>query len=419
MNNKLSHKTIVLIVIILLLILLLSLSAILLYKYLTEQEESQYNTRVNSEEFVNFPTSAPLAEEQLNSELIEPSVSVKKFENQLDLSSLDKAGWIPSWASQTGLNSLNSRPEYFNTISPVWYEMQSNGNLKSRYPTNRSQIINFVKTSSVRIIPTVGMFDHNLFSQVLRNEVNRKAHVNSIVSTVVSNNYTGIDLDYESTSLEDKELYFDFLKELSSELRKHNKVLVITVLPKWGDSVRYSYKPETREVQDWARISQYADEIRIMAYDYTHLSDKYPGPIGPISWIEDVLIYAKTKIPPEKTVLGIHLYAYEWYQSVESAENLELKANREQNVSGNSNTARAYTYKNVLSILQSNQGESSTFEGENVFFYTRKNDKTGIFENRALVYISPDGVKERMLLAQNYDLNGVVFWRLGDEGGIY
>jgi spore germination protein YaaH len=124
-------------------------------------------------------------------------------------------------------------------------------------------------------------------------------------------------------------------------------------------------------------------------------------------------------MPPQKTVLGIHLYAYEWYQNAATADNLELITDSAQNSGSNPNTARAYTYRNVLSILQSNQGESSTFEGENVFFYTRKNDKTGILENRALVYISPDGVKERMLLAQKFNLKGVVFWRLGDEGSIY
>ena len=131
-----------------------------------------------------------------------------------------------------------------------------------------------------------------------------------------------------------------------------------------------------------------------------------------------MLEYASQKMPPEKTVLGIHLYAYEWYQNAITGGDLALKTDPSLNIGTNSNTARAYTYNTVLDILENNTGESSTFEGESVFFYTRENEKTGVTENRALVYISPEGVKERMLLAQKYNLKGVVFWRLGDEGGV-
>jgi spore germination protein len=219
--------------------------------------------------------------------------------------------------------------------------------------------------------------------------------------------------------LSDKDQYFIFLEKLSTQLHKNNKILSVTVLAKWGDNVRYSYRPETRQVQDWSLISKFADEVRIMAYDYTYSGDRYPGPIGPTGWIITVLEYAGEKMPPEKTVLGIHLYAYEWYQNATIGEELELKTDSSMNINTNPNTARAYTYNTVLNIIQNNSGESSTFEGENIFFYTRKNDKTGILENRALVYIGPDGVKERMLLAQRFNLKGVVFWRLGDEGSIY
>jgi Predicted glycosyl hydrolase len=48
-----------------------------------------------------------------------------------------------------------------------------------------------------------------------------------------------------------------------------------------------------------------------MAYDYTSASTLYPGPIGPLNWIEQVMQYALTKAEPQKFVLGVHLYSYE------------------------------------------------------------------------------------------------------------
>ena len=85
-----------------------------------------------------------------------------------------------------------------------------------------------------------------------------------------------------------------------------------------------------------------------MAYDYTYSGDKYPGPIGPTGWINNVLEYASQKMPPEKTVLGIHLYAYEWYQNAITGGDLALKTDPSLNIGTNSNTARAYTYNTCL-----------------------------------------------------------------------
>ena len=349
MINKLSHKTVFLVGLIL--ILLVFIISFLIYALKGEKIYEEYNdtSQVRSQELI--VTVTPTVEVYLTQEII-------KSEEVLDKNKLDVGGWMPTWASQSGYNSLNSNPNYFDTISPVWFEVKSDGTLNSKYPANRAQIVNLARINIMRILPTVGMFDHKLFSQVLQSPTNMQRHVDSIVSTVMSNGFDGIDLDYESVSLADKELYYEFLNKLSSELHKNNKILIVTVLAKWGDNVRYSYRPETRQVQDWTLISKYADEVRIMAYDYTYSGDKYPGPIGPTGWISEVLEYSSQKMPPEKTVLGIHLYAYEWYQNSSTSEELELKTDSTLNIGANPNTARAYTYNTVLDILENNVGES-------------------------------------------------------------
>lgn len=351
---------------------------------------------------------------EINEEIKTENIKTQVIENH----KLNTAGWIPTWASESGLNSLKNNPGVFNTISPVWYEINSDGTLKSRYPANRNTITSYANNNQITIVPTIGSFDHVFLGTILSSAEKRTAHINSIVSTVLTNNYAGIDLDYESISESDEASYFLFLGELSKQLHKNNKVLSVTVLAKWGDNVRYSYKPETRKVQDWSKVAAFADEIRIMAYDYTHSSDYYPGPIGPTGWIRRVLDYAKTEIAPAKTVLGVHLYAYEWYRPMDSQEGLDLQTDPSLNKQENPRPARAYTYTAVEKILRDYQGEDSSFEGEEIFFYTAKNSTTGVTENRALVYISPDGVKERVNIAKEYGLKGVVFWRLGGENSI-
>ena len=63
--------------------------------------------------------------------------------------------------------------------------------------------------------------------------------------------------------------------------------------------------------QDYAAIGRAADQVRLMAYDY-HWASSAPGPVAPISWVRDVLRYAKTQIPASKIILGVPLYGYDW-----------------------------------------------------------------------------------------------------------
>lgn len=328
------------------------------------------------------------------------------------------SGWVPSWASASGLQTINQNPELFDSVSPVWYEVNSDGSLKTKFPSNKTQLLTTLNSMGIDTIATIALFDHELLSTILNSNENTKRHIDSIVKEVVNNDFAGIDLDYESIKLSDKELYLEFIKQISIELHERDKILVVTVLAKWGETVSYSYKPETRKAQDWSVISQYADQVRIMAYDFTHSSDDYPGPIGPTSWIAQILEYAKLTMPPQKTVLGIHLYAYEWYQAENSRDGLDIVVDPNGNPNTKDNTARAYTYQTVKSILQ-NTGELSRFQDEGIFFYSKINNSNGVSERRALVFIDDMGVESRQKLAQKYGINGIVFWRLGEEGDIY
>lgn len=365
----------------------------------------------------NTQIKSELVENTMSPTLSNSSTEINTIENKLN--NLEYAGWIPTWASSAGLQTLKNSDSLFQTISPVWYEISSNGSLKANYPSNRQAIITFTESNNLKLLPTIGMFDNNLLSSILNSPEKLTNHIDSVISVVNSNDYAGIDLDYESISLEDKQKYLEYIELLSKKLHENNKILVVTVLPKWGDDIRYPYRPETREVQDWKEISKYIDELRIMAYDYTHSSNLYPGPIGPTNWIRNILDYAKTKVSTDKVVLGVHLYAYEWYVSQSDLNNLEFKNDYNNNEGQNPRPARAYTYLNIKNILNNYKGESLTYEGENIFIYSALNPTNNMTEDRVVVYMSPEGVNERVKLAKEYNLKGVVFWRLGDEQDVF
>jgi spore germination protein YaaH len=225
-------------------------------------------------------------------------------------------------------------------------------------------------------------------------------HKQEILDIIDQNDFDGIDLDYESIELKNKDIFLQFIKELSEELDKKDKVLSVTVLSQWGDNITYPSLIETRQVQDWSIIGKYADEVRIMTYDFTSPNDAEPGPIAPIIWMEEVLKYALTKIPKEKIWLGIHLYSYEW---VMDQSNERIKTN-------------SYTYDFVSSEVLTDPTIVNSFDNltdEGIAQYPCSEEYKCI-----LYYQDPEGVKAREELANKYQIAGVAYWRLGGEGNL-
>jgi len=348
-----------------------------------------------------------------NEDITENAVFTQKFNNNLKA-----CGWIPNWASIDGFESLKANLKDLNCISPVLYEANEDGSLNNISPNNIHEIIELAKNNGIKIYPTITLFDHEIFTKILQSDENYRRHIDKLIAVLNNDAYDGIDLDYESTKLSDKSKYDEFIIELSDKLHEKRKELIITVLSKWGDDITYPSLPETRKVQDWAFLSRYADFIRIMAYDFSFSKSKYPGPIAPLDWIESIIKYAKTKVPDEKLILGIHLYSYQWSQKGDT----KFEANQmpfvfaysfAENIYDETTTTASYDYKTVQGIINKYDGYSFEYSKEKVFVYQKPVGEG--FENRVLVYIDKDGVLARKDLAARYNFYGVCYWRLGNE----
>lgn len=306
---------------------------------------------------------------------------------------LAEGGWIPSWDYIAGVNSFKNNPDQFKMLSPVWYNPAEDGSLISRKNSNSQEIITLARQEDVEIIPTIATFDSNLIKSILDNQEHYQNHIDSIVALVVENDYDGIDLDYESIEIDEKEEYLSMVKDLSNQLHKHDKKLSVTVLAKWSDLDIYSSFKETREVQDWYQIGESADQVRIMAYDYTTTSSSQPGPIGPYDWQINILNYAVGKVPREKIWLGVHLYGYEWSE----------------------NGSRISTvYTGVIENVYPIEGVEDRFLDtymEGFAQYPCYSD-----DQCTLYYMTPEGIEARRNLAKSYEIAGITYWRIGREG---
>ena len=297
------------------------------------------------------------------------------------------SAWIPAWDFNNGYTSLEKHKELIKEVNPVFYGVNNDGTLLNRKPSEDSvqKLLNLTTSESIEVIPTVGSYDYKIMTSVLQSDVYIQKHITEIVKEIEKYDFDGIDIDYEKIRSTEKEGYFKFLTDLKTELTKKEKILSVTVIAKIRDGTQ-----DTLEVQDWKRIGEIADRVKIMTYDFTLQTSTTPGPIGPITWINDVLKYSEDKIDSNKISLGIHLYAYLWKDS----------------------KASALTQTSVSSILE-NSNIKKEYKEDIAEGYTQY-----ICSDNAtctLYYQTPQGVAKRIEIAKENNLLGVSYWRLGGE----
>ena len=161
---------------------------------------------------------------------------------------------------------------------------------------------------------------------------------------------------------------------------------------KWQDAQGRWARGGRVRMSDAARnINLLADYVRVMAYDYTNTADPDPGPVSPTGWLTKIMDYAKDRIPADKLIIGLPLYAYEW---------------------GTDGRRASYTYTQVADILGEQTEQSYIAStGESMSIY-----ECGNHIQCTMYFQSKESVSDHFDLVTSYDIAGVVYWRLGGDG---
>lgn len=122
-----------------------------------------------------------------------------------------------------------------------------------------------------------------------------------------------IDIENVSSASESSSLAFtQFLKSVKDDLKKEGNY-TLTADVTGSDLVR-------KKLIDIPEVSKIVDYLVIMGYDYHYPGSSVTGPVSPLYGAGDIAEYdidtavnaALSILPPEKVILGIPLYGYEW-----------------------------------------------------------------------------------------------------------
>lgn len=285
-------------------------------------------------------------------------------------------------------NSLIQNSNYLTAIAPWSWGLDSYGKLNADFDAKTlAQVLMFSGNREVETYALVhnlfnGSFDPKVVSALLNNQAARIRAVNEIKTALVNWGMTGINLDLENVPAADRQALTEFVAELSEALHAEGLKVTMAVPAKTADNPSNNFSG----AYDYAALGKHVDQLVIMAYDQ-HYRAGPPGPIASIKWVEDVIKFAVSQVPAEKIILGIPNYGYDWPQS---------------------GMADALTYDQTMQLAAANSA-SIRWQGEDkVPYFTYGNNRQVWFENRY-------SIKYKLELVNQYQLNGIALWRLGQE----
>ena len=340
-------------------------------------------------------------------------------------------GWLPYYSMKTYLPAVLANADLIREIMPFWYTLRYDSKTKRPvvvdvYTTANPSVpiatpLAALRNAGMTIIPTItDGTSEMVLANLISKPITRKQVVDAIMTMVASQNYDGVDLDFEGFAFIDSPSTWKatapnwvlFIKELSVALRAQNKLLSVTT--------PYVFNPAEKQkgyfVYAWADVAPFIDRLRIMTYDY---STSRPGPIGPIEWVEKTVKYAISIMPASKVYLGLPGYGKDWVTKVEGI----CPANLSKVITPK---AKAGTFlmrdaANIAAIYGAVPIYNEKF-AEVTFSYKREYTgqtssglSTTCTASRTAWHQNAQSFSERAKLIAKYQLGGAAQWVIGQE----
>ena len=340
-------------------------------------------------------------------------------------------GWVPYYSMKTALPDVLNNIDLVKEVMPFWYTLKFDGKAKATVvtdlygPANPSvpiaEPLAAMRNAGLSIIPTItDGTDKLVLAGLLKNPTSRTQIVTAIMNLVRTNNYDGIDLDFEGFAFVDGNTtwtstapsWIAFVKELSTALHAEKKLLSV--------STPYVLNPTEAQkgyyVYAWAGIASSIDKLRIMTYDY---SVSKVGPLGPITWAERTVQYAISIMPASKVFVGVPGYGRDWVTAVTG-----VCPSNVANAIKPGAKAATFVMRDAVA-LAATYGAVPTYDekfGEMTFSYqkvyngtTATGLSTSCTASRTAWYQDARGWALRAALVTKYRIGGITAWTFGME----
>ena len=211
-------------------------------------------------------------------------------------------GFYVNW-DDNSYPALKRALPHLDWVIPGWLSLEGPDlELKADVDDRVLKLIQETKPD-VPVLPMIqnaveGKWDGPGLARLLADPSARMARIDTIVSFLEANKFQGLTIDFEEVPPRSQKDLRDFLSELSSAFTAHGLAMVLAV-PFDDDSWPY------------ATYAQIADYLLLMGYDQ-HWYHSAPGSIAGEDWFEDTLDERMRDLDPDRTIVAIGGYGYDW-----------------------------------------------------------------------------------------------------------
>ncbi|MBI3663545.1 MAG: glycosyltransferase [Acidobacteria bacterium] len=135
-------------------------------------------------------------------------------------------------------------------------------------------------------------------AELLARKAARQRLVELLTNYAANTRQTGLVLDFEEIPDDSQPHYREFVKELAAALHGVNLKLMVAL-------------PAADPIYDYKFVGSQADAIILMNYDQ-HWPTSPPGTIAAQDWYVRNLESTLREVPPQKVVVAVGSYAYDW-----------------------------------------------------------------------------------------------------------
>jgi spore germination protein len=197
-------------------------------------------------------------------------------------------------------------------VSVDWLQSRADGSVEA--PKYDAGFIATAKQQDCRVFVTLTdydegqhTFDPAISAAILASADSRRRHAATVADWCEKHDVAGVDADWEALSASQRDPYSAFVEELARRLHDDGRLIAVDVYPKVHEPGGW----DAPKAQDWRRLGRAVDQFRVMTYNYSG-SWSGPGPLSPPDWMDRVLDFAETQVPPRRIVMGLGFYGRDW-----------------------------------------------------------------------------------------------------------
>lgn len=298
--------------------------------------------------------------------------------------------WVTPWNS----SDLAQNSSTYASVSAFWLDL--NPDAIGVTPKQDWKAWQDYRTSSKNSKQTYYLTvsgDPNTVYLLLTDPATQRKHIDALLKVVQDQGFDGIDIDYEGLGAENRDLFSEFTRNLTSQFHAAGKRVSITVEARIAN----------RQPMDWHALSQIADELRIMAYNYHSRQTNTPGPISPLGWLKEILDYTSQNVDSSKLVIGLGNYGYDWQKPDQDGQPW-------QGTGISFDQAMAIAQQKNIPIVRANGIDDRGYDMGSIPTFTYQ-DPNG--HQHAVWFEDNASLQAKLTLISQYRTKAVIFWSVG------